>query len=409
MKFFSINSNFTRRDFFTSALFILMFFVFENFSLDFYLQKTMIFVKSYFYFKLILVSIIFISNLISGLLLLKIKEFYLLLSSVICVGCSTILINTVKLSPIELNFWFIVPYSVAIGLIPAAVLSFFNSRIKIVDRQKQISYVLLISYLIMVLIFHIFFIFYGFQAILNISLMVILTYFLIQTKKEEINIDDDLKNVSFLEFLFIIIPFFLFFIAFFIGNILYNSFLFYRSVAGSSFFPFLYGVIIAFLISGLIDYFGRKLIVFISFGFVGLNWVLTSMFGYSELISILDGIAYGLMIAIGLFTLSGDIIIESRLNLRNCIYSLFLSPIFLYDFMTTYFLTQAAHSIWLLFVWDVNLSRNSLFSLMVGLIVLGIILFIYSPETYPMKKKQKVLINKYMMKAKNIADKYKSE
>ena len=409
MKFFSVNPNFTRRDFFTSTLFILMFFVFENFLLDFFLQKTMIFVKSYFYFKLILVFILFISNLCSGLLLLKIKDVYLLLSSVICIGSSTILINFIKLSPIELNFWFIVPYTVAIGLIPAAVLSHVNSRIKIVDRQKQISYVLLISYLAIVLIFHIFFLFYGFHIILNMFLMAILSYFLIQTKKEEIKIEEELKNVSLLEFLFIITPFFLFFIAFFIGNILYNSFLFYRSVAGSSFFPFLYGVIVAFIISGFVDYFGRKLIVFISFGFVGLNWILASMFGYSEIISILDGIAYGLMIAIGVFTLSGDIIVESKFNLRNCIYSLFLAPIFLYDFITTYFLTHAVHSIWLLFVWDVNFSRNSLFSLMVGLIVLGIVLFIYSPETYPMTKKQKILINKYMMKAKNLAEKYKSE
>ncbi|NVM03848.1 MAG: hypothetical protein HWN67_16070 [Candidatus Helarchaeota archaeon] len=332
-----------------------------------------------------------------------------MLSSVICIGSSTILINFIKLSPIELNFWFIVPYTVAIGLIPAAVLSHVNSRIKIVDRQKQISYVLLISYLAIVLIFHIFFLFYGFHIILNMFLMAILSYFLIQTKKEEIKIEEELKNVSLLEFLFIITPFFLFFIAFFIGNILYNSFLFYRSVAGSSFFPFLYGVIVAFIISGFVDYFGRKLIVFISFGFVGLNWILASMFGYSEIISILDGIAYGLMIAIGVFTLSGDIIVESKFNLRNCIYSLFLAPIFLYDFITTYFLTHAVHSIWLLFVWDVNFSRNSLFSLMVGLIVLGIVLFIYSPETYPMTKKQKILINKYMMKAKNLAEKYKSE
>ncbi|MFX0133602.1 MAG: hypothetical protein ACFFDN_08160 [Candidatus Hodarchaeota archaeon] len=332
-----------------------------------------------------------------------------MLSSVICIGCSTILINLIKLSPIEQNFWFIIPYTVAIGLIPAAVLSYINSRTKIVDRQRQISNVLLIGFLIMVLIFHIFFLFYGFYIILNLFLMVLLSYFLIQTRKEDISMETELRNISILEFLFIIVPLFLFFAAFFIGNIIYNSFLFYRSVAGSYFFPFLYGAITAFIISGLVDYFGRKLIIFIAFGFVGFNWIITSMFGYSIYISIFDGIAYGLIVTVGIFTLSGDIVVESKYKIQNSIYALFLAPIFLYDLLSTYFLTHAVHSIWLLFIWDVTMGRSALFSLMVGLDVLGIVLFTYSPETYPMTKKEKLMIKKYMIKAKNLAEKYKSE
>ena len=46
---------------------------------------------------------------------------------------------------------------------------------------------------------------------------------------------------------------------------------------------------------------------------------------------------------------------------------------------------------------------------MVGLIVIAVVLFTYSPETYPMTKKQKFLIEKYMIKAKKIANKYESE
>ncbi|MFX1449290.1 MAG: hypothetical protein ACFFCM_00525 [Promethearchaeota archaeon] len=339
-----------------------------------------------------------------------------MLTSVLCIGCSTILLNFIKFSPIEENFWFIIPYTVAIGLIPAAVLSYIHSRIMIDNRQKQVSNALLLSFLIMVLIFHVFFLFYGFHIILNIFLMVILSYFLIETRKGGINtgielkeIERELKNVSILEFLFIITPLFLFFIAFFIGNIIYNSFLFYRSVAGSFFFPFLYGAIVAFFISSLVDYLGRKLIIFVAFGFVGFNWIMTSMFGYTMFISIFDGIAYGLMVSVGIFTLSGDVIVESKFKLRNCLYSLFLAPIFLYDLLSTYFLTHAVHSIWLFFVWDVNIGRNSLFSLMVGLDVLGIVIFTFSPETFPMAKKQKHLVEKYMLKAKKIAEKYESE
>ena len=133
------------------------------------------------------------------------------------------------------------------------------------------------------------------------------------------------------------------------------------------------------------------------------------MFGYTIFISIIDVIAYGMMITVGIFTLSGDIIIESNYKFHPFMFSLFLVPLFMYDLLSTYFLTNALYSNWIIFAWDLSMSRNSLFSLMVGLDIVGIVLFTYSPETYPMTKKQKYEIERYMTKAKKIAENYESE
>ena len=61
---------------------------------------------------------------------------------------------------------------------------------------------------------------------------------------------------------------------------------------------------------------------------------------------------------------------------------------------------------WLFLGLQLNFIRNTLFSLMIGLYILSVILVVYSPETFPIKKKQEYLIEKYISKAKEMAIKY---
>lgn len=186
MKTFSKFSNLSGREFFIATSFLLLFFIFENFLIDFFLQKTTLFPRTYFYFKLILVIIFFVSNFSSGFLLIKIKEDIILISAVLLMFCSTFLINLLKLSPIELTFWLIIPYTVAMGLIPTAILNYLNSRMELIERQKQMSNILIITFIALILSFYTFFIKYEFYIILNFILTVIFLYFLLKMKKREL-------------------------------------------------------------------------------------------------------------------------------------------------------------------------------------------------------------------------------
>ncbi|NVM02558.1 MAG: hypothetical protein HWN67_09500 [Candidatus Helarchaeota archaeon] len=216
------------------------------------------------------------------------------------------------------------------------------------------------------------------------------------------------------------------------SNVAFNSYLFnVRRVSEINFLPFLIGAIVAFLLSGYGEYLGRKVLIFLSFALIGFNWILSSIIGYTMIISIFNGLAYGIMITVGIFTMSGDIIIKSDLRLKSILISLFLTPIFLYELITSYFFYDIAISYnwlfmgleaditwsatallilgfsydWIFLGLQLNFIRNTLFSLMIGLYILSIILVVYSPETFPIKKKQEYLIEKYISKAKEMAEK----
>ncbi len=407
MSYFFTNPNLPKKGFFLNSIFILLFFIYENYLLDYYLQKTTLFPSVFFYFRLILVILLLASNIIGGLLLMVIKGEHILFTAIILIGISTFFINIFNFKPMELNFWPLIPYTIAIGFIPVSTINFSSYRTEIIQNQRQNSNILLFSFIFMVLIFHLLFILpKSFQIVIDLGLVLILLISFFLMRKEKFESKVKYKNVSFLDFLLLIVPIFVFFGASFISNILYNSYFFYRSISGAYFFPFLIGAIGAFIISGLIDYLGRKILILSSFALVGISWIISSMFGYTLIISVLDGLAFGFIITVGIFTLSGDIIVEMNFKIKPFITSLFLAPLFLYDLAMSSFLLTGVNSNWLLFGFNIYWGRNSLFSLMIGLTVVGIVLFNYSPETYPMSKKEKLQIEKYMMKAKKLADKY---
>lgn len=183
--------------------------------------------------------------------------------------------------------------------------------------------------------------------------------------------------------------------------------MFYRSISQGYFFIFLISSIIAIAISGIVDFLGRKILIQISFAFIGLNFIFSSMFGYTILVSIFDGLVYGLLIAVGIFTYSGDIIVESNYKFKGVFISLFLGPFFLYDLLVGLFLYNVVQSDLINFGLYLTYSRNSFYSLVFGLYIVGLAIFNYSPETFPITRKQRFMIERYMMKAKKLADKYK--
>ncbi|MFX1449294.1 MAG: hypothetical protein ACFFCM_00545 [Promethearchaeota archaeon] len=393
--------------------------------------------------------VLFLINFASGILLIKIKEIYILLISVFCIAFSTLSLLFFGPITIEYHFWLFVIYTIAIGLIPVAIVCYIDARTELMDRQKLISSVLIICFVALLLIFQFSVLQNEIQFIINLVLSGIVLFFLIFTQKEksktgvneEPETDLKLKSINFAEFLLLISPIFIFFVTLFVSNIIYvsftsnialNSYLFnMRRISEINFLPFLIGSLVAFIISRYGEYLGRKVIISLSFGLIGLNWILSSIIGYTIIISLINGVAYGLMITVGIFTISGDVIFKSNLKLKSILICLFLTPIFLYELLISYFFYDIAISYnwilagfekdfnpnaaallilgfsydWLFLGLQLNFYRNSLFSLMIGLYILGLILSIYSPETFPIKKKQKYLIEKYISKAKEIAEK----
>ncbi|MFX0133601.1 MAG: hypothetical protein ACFFDN_08155 [Candidatus Hodarchaeota archaeon] len=391
--------------------------------------------------------ILFIINIVSGILLIKIKELYILIISILCVGVSSVFLLFLIPWFIENNFWFFFIYTVAIGLLPAALVSYINARIELINRQKLISKILFICFLVLILTFHFIFLQNEIQFIINIILSGIQIFFLTYIIKVESKTEikegskNELKSISFAELLLLISPIFIFFVTLFISNLIYvsymsnielNTYLFdMRRISELNFLPFLIGSIVAFMISGTGEYLGRKFLIFLSFGLIGFNWISSSIIGPTIIVTFLNGLAYGLMVTVGILTISGDIIFKSHEKMKPILISLFLAPIFLYELLTSYFFYDIAISYnwlfvrieedfnwnayallllgfsydWIFFALQLNLIRNTLFSLMIGLYILSIILVVYSPETFPIKKKQEYLIDKYILKAKEMAEK----